>query len=517
MMMRTVIPCMHWILLAACLPNMVFSAQQESRSLLLLREQYEARHKEFAAQMLQLADYCAANSFFTDADKIRLRASRGDEQKLDLDELPQFVLPPLPKQMGAAELQWRTKLKALEENYAQSLYIFARRAMQAGHASLAYQLVQELVFHDPDHKAGRELLGYVHYEGEWTTPFSRTMRSRGFVDHPLYGWIPKINIARYEQGERLFNGRWISVEREATQRKAFRDSWEIETEHFFIKTNHSLEKGVEISRQLETFHRFFLREFAAFFSSPQQMQNLFGGGAVTKGTQQDRHRVYYFVNREEFADALQAKNQTVTIATGFYLPQERTSFFYYDADPENAEPNQETMFHEVTHQILGESSRKNLDVGEHNNFWVIEGIACYMESIELSARAATTEQTSTEARTSIGDSTHPRIYWAKQKATVDSFYLPMQRFMLYSKKQFQTPPDNETLHAYYSQATGLVHFFLHYEQGVYRDAFIEYLSQVYSPNDRTRLRPKTLEELTEVPFSTLDQQYLSYLKTLKTF
>lgn len=493
-------------------------AETDSRSLQLLKEQYHARHAEFAREMNALADFCEANSFFTDAERIRIRASSTEQGSIDFDDLPTQKLPELPKQLGPIETQWRTKLRALETDYAVDLYLLARRSMKQRHASFAFQLIRELVFFDPDHKSGRELLGYVTYGDEWTTPFSRSMRSSGFLDHPQYGWIRNNLVERFEQGERLYRGRWMSVEKEASLRKEFRNGWEIQTEHFHIKTNHSLEKGVQISRQLEAFHRFFLREFAAFFSTPVQMQKLFGSGAVSKDTRQGQHQIYYFANRDEFVAALKSKNQQTLIATGFYLPHERTAFFYHDDDPEQAEANRETMFHEVTHQLLGESSSATYDVGEHRNFWVIEGIACYMESFELdhSGETASTEPDRTNLKTNIGDPKHPRIYWARRKALQDDFYIPMERFMLYGKKEFQSAPDNETLHAYYSQATGLVHFFMHYEDGLYRDAFIDYLSQVYSPIERVRTRPDSLDKLTQVPFATLDQQYRDYLQSLQT-
>lgn len=506
-------PLLMTSFLALLLPFALASpsaADSQSRSLQLLKKQYTSEFDKFAAEMEKLALFCEDNSFFTDAERIRRKANHSSETIAEYDNLPTSVLPPIPKNLSPLTAQWQTKLRSLEEEYARKLYLLARRAINQRHARFAYQLVHELVYHNPDHKFGRKLLGFVRYDDEWTTAFSRNMRTRGFVDHEEFGWIPKVNETRYEQGERLFDGRWMSVEKEEIERKDFRKGWEIETEHFSIKTNHSLEKGVEISRQLEFFHHYFMREFAAFFNTPEQMEKLFGGGAATRGTQQNRYRIYYFANHEDFSSALKAKKQKIEIATGFYLPQERTSFFFYDDDPENAEASQETMFHEVTHQLLGESSRRNIDVGELNNFWVIEGIACYMESFEIH------EKPGKKPTFSIGNPKHARIYWAKQKAIVDDFYIPMQRYMLFGKKQFQEAPNHDVLHAYYSQSTGMVHFFMHYENGLYKDKFINYLSQVYSPISRVRHNPASLEKLTEVSFSILDQQYTNYLRSLQT-
>lgn len=518
--MTIITPCLRVsaiILFTFCAVTASF-AEVEAPSLRLLNEQYTKLHSQFAKEMNELADFCEANSFFTDADRIRKRAASSDQGVIDYDQLPTHLLPDLPKQMAPIEAQWRTKLLKLEKDYALQLYRLSLRAINKNHASFAYRLIRKLVFHSPDHQQGRKLLGYVRYNTEWTTFFSRLMRIRNFVDHPEFGWILANKKARYESGERFFDGRWMSVEREESQRSDFRNGWEIETEHFLIKTNHSLEKGVEIGRQLEEYHRFFMREYAAFFSTPQQMQRLFNGAATSRRNLQNRHRVYYFANREEFVNALKSKNQANSIATGFYLPRERTSFFYHDDDPVKAESNRETMFHEVTHQLLGESSNKRFDVAEAHNFWIIEGFACYMESIEIPKPAykPVVKAAPPKIKINIGDPTHPRIYWARQKVVVEEYYIPMQRFTYMGKKEFQAAPNNDILHAYYSQAAGIVHFFMHYKSGLYRDALIEHLSQIYSPSERIRVRPSSLEKLTGVPFPTLDQQYREYMKDLKT-
>ena len=81
----------------------------------------------------------------------------------------------------------------------------------------------------------------------------------------------------------------ISAEREAANRSDFHHAWKIRTEHFEIVTDYSLERGVELGVALEDFHRFFVREFAAFFNTPQQMQALFNAGAANTRDTGDRH------------------------------------------------------------------------------------------------------------------------------------------------------------------------------------------------------------------------------------
>jgi hypothetical protein len=66
----------------------------------------------------------------------------------------------------------------------------------------------------------------------------------------------------------------------------------------------------------------------------------------------------------------------------------------------------------------------------------------------------------------------------------------------------------------YSQGAALVHFFMHYDGGKYREALIEHLSQIYSPDRRTRESPESLEDLTGVEAEELDQQYAEYIRDL---
>ena len=64
----------------------------------------------------------------------------------------------------------------------------------------------------------------------------------------------------------------------------------------------------------------------------------------------------------------------------------------------------------------------------------------------------------------------------------------------------------------YTQAAGLTLFFLHYENGKYRNVFINYLFMVYERVDQVN----TLEILTGKSFEELDQEYQSFMKNLKT-
>src|SRR5690606_18889728 len=228
-------------------------------------------------------------------------------QTQNVDRLPETKQADLPVGIDNAERHWRSQLRNVRTEYARDLYLLARRALTAGHVSFAYDLVREVAFHDPDHPRARQLLGYVPYDGGWVTPHQRDMLRKGNVWHERFGWLPRSHVERYEAGERNYNGRWMSADEEASLRHDFRRAWVVETDHFLIRTNQSLERGVALGVLLEEFHRFFRREFAAVFNSPQQMSKLFEGGVGGRATAAARHEIHFYQSRQEFVLRLRDK------------------------------------------------------------------------------------------------------------------------------------------------------------------------------------------------------------------
>jgi hypothetical protein len=138
-------------------------------------------------------------------------------------------------------------------------------------------------------------------------------------------------------------------------------------------------------------------------------------------------------------------------------------------------------------------------VGEAANFWIIEGLACYMESLKRQ-----------DGQFVLGDPAFVRFHWARHRFLVDGYYVPLAPFASMGMQQFQHQ-SAEDLSRNYSQSSGLVHFFMHYEGGLYRDAMIEHLSQIYAPGKRITA-PQSLAELTGLSFAELDEQYKDYLR-----
>src|SRR5262249_4808884 len=152
-----------------------------------------------------------------------------------------------------------------------------------------------------------------------------------------------------------------------------------------------------------------------------------------------------------------------------------------------------TLYHEATHQLFFESHSQNRAICENHHFWIIEGIACYMESFQRKDGSFT-----------LGDPNYIRFVGARHNLLDKKYYVPLREFSGYGMLEFQTAPE---LSKNYTQAAGLARFFMHHDNGRYRDALVTHLSQLYSKDERVRENAQGLDELTSIDFSDLDRQY----------
>ena len=139
-------------------------------------------------------------------------------------------------------------------------------------------------------------------------------------------------------------------------------------------------------------------------------------------------------------------------------------------------------------------------IGEWEHFWIIEGISCYMESFKI-----------TNGKVTLGDPFYPRFTAAKSRYVNDGYYVPLTRFAAMGRLAFQS---DRNIRKNYSQASGLAKFFMEYDNGKYRDALIEHLSQIYRSNSRRYVRVKTLQDLTGVSYGQLDREYGTFIRAL---
>jgi hypothetical protein len=436
--------------------------------------------------------------FDEDARRCRELAAPMERSLRRVVKLPKEAQPEISATLPDNEFKLRVSFRQNQEKYASDLYILCRKALRAGYPSYAFQILEEVVRQNPDHAIARKILGFKLRGKEWVTPFANEQMEKGNVWDETFGWLPKDHLAKYKAGKRWCNGRWMSAEQEAEICRDFRHAWQVRTDHYLVRTNYSLERGVEIAKKLEQFHDFFMQTFAAFFSTPDQMTKLFqtAGSTSTLQSRSRPYRVDYFRTRDEYVQRLIKKVPQIRITNGLYFTGDRVAYFYYDPQM----PNEDTLFHEATHQLFYENDRKDRAVAMDANFWIVEGIACYMESYHVE-----------KGQSIVGDPKHARILAARHRVVVDNYYVPLERFAEMGMVAFQS---SHEITKNYSQAAGLAHFFMLYEGGRYRDALTEHLSEIYRAGPRQRFAVRSLAELTKVPFSVLDQQYEEYMRLL---
>jgi len=472
---------------------------RRSRDVAIYRKQYAERRQKFVASLIELARICEDEKGLPEAaEQIQRLAEPVDSSELRVAPLPRRVQPALRNDLSPAEHFWRAKLNSYEQEYAKELYALSRQALAAGHVSFAYDLIREIVLHDSDHVAARKVLGFVRSGDEWVSAFEAGMLKAKKVWTDEFGWLPKDHVDRYVRGERFYKGRWMTAAKEADLRRDFVHAWEIRTEHYLVKTNHSLERGVELAKKLEDFHGLFFQMMAGFFNSAEQVQQLLAGNNARPMAQALKQNVvHYYAARDEYMAALKKEtNQPIEITKGIYFPKNGIAFFFYD--PESDDDS--TLYHEATHQLLSGSRPMTGEIGMKSDFWIIEGIACYMESFRREAGGFT-----------VGDPGHGRIQAARMHFVSENYYLPLREFSRMGMVAFQSAKE---IRKNYSQGAALTHFFMHYEEGRYREALIEHLSQIYSPAKAVRENPDSLEELTGVDDEELDRQYARYIRGL---
>lgn len=470
-------------------------AAQKASSTDRLDQQRQELLDRFQRGVARLMEKCR-DSGQTDAVRELSRwATPVSAEVLASQLLPVPVQPSLAVEAGDPDRSWQVELRHLRQETAQQLYLLSRRALPGGSPALAWQLIREVLWYDSDHERCRTLLGFERSGDEWMSPFAASRRRNGYVDHPLFGWILQTHAERYERGERYYRGQWMTAQREAEIRRDFEAGWLVESDRYLIKTNISQEAGVEVARRLEAFNSFFRQACPAFFNSPEQLQQLMADPRKN-ARRRTPHNVYVYRDREEYVARLKRTNPQIEITNGIYIPDDRVAHFFdrQDSDLES------TLYHEATHQILYELHPRSRPIAESEHFWVVEGLACYMESFRVSSDGS-----------SIGNPAHIRVQNARSRLVDSNFFIPLAELSALGKTAFQRHPSIEPA---YSQSAGLVHFFMHYNGGLYRDALIRHVAALYAPSTGAG-RVAGLDRLTGVSYTELDRQYRDYIGAIE--
>lgn len=404
----------------------------------------------FSEQLAQLADKCDELKLADQASITRSwLVQRGTDRRYLFVE--REIDPHLPTGDAPEFVKlWHRKFVQLREDYAKSLFGLAVETAEGGDGTTAYQLLYEVLHHDPKHSEARRVLELG------SSASNRIARRPGTRTHPEFGWQ---------------RGRY----------------WQIESEHYRITTNASADAGVDLARKLEDFHAVWQQVFFRYWSADASLAERLRGGNVRLGTRK-KLSVVLFADREAYVKQLERFEPQIAMSLGYYMKGEQTAFFY--AGDESVEP---TWYHEATHQLFQELGDSVADVGEISNFWIVEGIAVYMESLVVHDGYAT-----------LGGVDAERLQYARVRALTGNFYLPLSDLVRMGREDLQRHQDIRHI---YTQAAGLSHFLMDGSSQPYRQAAVDFITMLYLG----RAGPNTLAARCGVPLETLDEEYRIFL------
>lgn len=453
---------------------------------------FDAEHSaldvKYASELKALASWCDQRHLASQAALVRAWLPKREVNKIYFFVLPDSLSPPAGKDGSETGGEWWQKFVELRKAQADALFALAQKALAAHEPALAYELVRETVRENPDHERGRWILGYQKSSGRWVTPYEARKLAAGDVFNDKFGWMPAGDVARYEKGERRYLGGWVSQSFDARKHADIKSGWRIETEHYIVATNSSLEAGVALAKKLERLNEIWRQVFVAFYLPEAELKKRFEATGPLHLASHQFH-VVLFRDRDEYNRALRPIQPLIGMTLGIYMFDAQKAYFFAG---EGA--NDQTLFHEATHQLFQEIRSATREVGRHSNFWAVEAIACYMESLVPHGDYWT-----------LGGYDEGRVPAARQRLLVDHFYIPLAELAEIGREAFQ---HDQRLPQIYSQSSGLAFFFMNAGDGKYRQPWIEYLKAIYS----NKADADTLSRLTHTKYDKLDEEYLEFMK-----
>lgn len=415
---------------------------------------------KFKAELTALADKCEALGLKTEAERTRAWfIERLPDRQYLFVPASTAPLPPGDE----LKRKWHDKFLALRSAQAEGLYALSKQYLAADDPTRAYQTLHEVLREDPDHAAARAVLGFRKADNVWRVPGATTGTRKASLAHGL--------VKDFKPGS----------------------YWRVTTAHFQVATDAGAAEGQKFGEQLERLHTVWRQAFFRFWSSGAELRQQFDRPSVASKPKKPLD-VVLFKSREGYLKNLAAADPRLAVTQGIYLDKQATAFFYL-GDPRTVA----ICNHEVTHQLFQETGDTAREVGVDGNFWIVEGIALYMESLRPFEHDGAVDVVT------LGGWDADRLQFARHHVFNGRFQLPLTTLAAFTRRELQEDKDIKRL---YSQSAGLTHYLMDFEQGKYREPTVTYLAAVYAGRSDAEM----LAQLTETPFETHDQQYQKYLR-----
>ncbi len=251
-----------------------------------------------------------------------------------------------------------------------------------------------------------------------------------------------------------------------------------QTPHFRIFSTASRRQAVAMAEDLERYRAVWSQAFRELWIGDAEVcQAVASGQPLEKQT--TRVDVALFADRASYSKALAGDATAAEVSTGYYAPEARLTLLYAGASRARGAQDQgasdrETRYHEITHQLLQETCGEVVDApGLESGFWVLEGIASYMESVRFFDSFAT-----------VGGWESPRLQYARWRWLGGQAAPSLDVLAEEGRAAVQRRDD---LAAWYSTVAAYTH--LLFDDPDRRPALLRYLRSVY----RGRPEPAAIE------------------------
>ena len=229
---------------------------------------------------------------------------------------------------------------------------------------------------------------------------------------------------------------------------------QIDTPHFTIYSQADNASAKRIAEDLESCYWIWTQLFFPFWEGSLQVtalmkdftpgQNLIDylNAKNARITSRRKLRVVLFRDAAEYQRSLAPKIPGIERSTGFYSDSEKMTFLY--ADDNDAA----TRRHELVHQLFRQASNSGLgrsSPGKLSNFWLVEGIAGYFESLHLADGLAT-----------VGGWDSPRLQFARYRMLASGDSMQFDELAADGQERAQQQQD---IARWYAHAIAQTHHF----------------------------------------------------------
>lgn len=250
---------------------------------------------------------------------------------------------------------------------------------------------------------------------------------------------------------------------------------EIDTPHFIIYSQADAAYAAEIAADLERCYWTWTQMFFPLWEAHSQVSAALDGlkpdQTIAEFLQEHRGRItirrklkiVLFRDSNQYSYSLSGDVPGIERSTGFYSDARKTMCLYASENDDAA-----TRRHELVHQLFREATRSELGrgmPGEQSGFWLVEGIAGYFESMNITSDLAT-----------VGGWDSPRLQFARYRILVGGDFMSLDELSTDGRVAAQ---QREDLARWYAHAITHTHRLM--DGGVARDRLWVYreLAKLY--------------------------------------